>query len=35
MIRPATEADAQAICNIYNPYISDTIITFEEEPVAV
>ena len=35
MIRPATESDAQAICNIYNPYISDTIITFEEEPVAV
>ena len=35
MIRPATEADAQAICNIYNPYISDTFITFEEEPVSV
>ena len=35
MIRPATKADAQAICNIYNPYVSDTIITFEEEIVSV
>ncbi len=35
MIRPANEADAQAICNIYNPYVSDTIITFEEEPVSM
>ena len=28
MIRPATSADAQAICDIYNPYIEDTVITF-------
>ena len=28
-IRPATEADAQALVNIYNPYILDTLITFE------
>lgn len=34
MIRPATEADAQAIVNIYNPYITDTVITFEETPLS-
>lgn len=33
MIRPATIADAQAICDIYNPYIEETVITFEEVPV--
>ena len=33
MIRPVTPADAQALADIYNPYIRDTIITFEEEPV--
>lgn len=33
MIRTATVADAQAICDIYNPYIASTIITFEEVPV--
>ncbi|ORY41375.1 phosphinothricin N-acetyltransferase [Rhizoclosmatium globosum] len=35
MIRPATENDAEAIRDIYQPYITDTIITFEEEPVSV
>ena len=35
MIRPVTETDAATICNIYNPYVSDTIITFEEEPVSI
>jgi phosphinothricin acetyltransferase len=30
-IRPATSADAQALAAIYNPYIADTIITFETE----
>jgi phosphinothricin acetyltransferase len=30
MIRPATPHDAQAIVEIYNPYIRDTTITFEE-----
>jgi len=33
MIRPATTADAQAICDIYNPYIEETVITFEEVTV--
>mgnify|MGYP001037163643 CR=1 FL=1 len=32
-IRPATIADAAAICDIYNPYIRDTFISFETEPV--
>lgn len=30
-IRQATLADAQAIVDIYNPYILDTVITFEYE----
>jgi len=34
MIRPAQPADAAAIARIYNHYIQNTIITFEEEPVA-
>ena len=33
-IRPATEADAQALVNIYNPYIKDTLITFEYTEVS-
>nr|WP_320132194.1 arsinothricin resistance N-acetyltransferase ArsN1 family B [uncultured Holophaga sp.] len=33
MIRPATPADAAALASIYNPYITDTVITFEEEAV--
>ena len=33
MIRPAQVADAQALADIYHPYIRDTTITFEEEPV--
>lgn len=35
LIRSATLADAAAICEIYNPYIADTVITFEEQPVSV
>lgn len=35
MIRPATEADADALAAIYNHYITDTVITFEETPVSV
>ena len=35
MIRKATTADAQAICEIYNYYVLHTIITFEEEAVNV
>ncbi|HWA10263.1 MAG TPA: arsinothricin resistance N-acetyltransferase ArsN1 family B [Opitutaceae bacterium] len=31
--RVATSADAGAICSIYNPYIRDTVVTFEEEAV--
>ena len=32
-IRKAYPADAQAICGIYNPYVLETIITFEQDPV--
>lgn len=34
MIRPATAADAPALAAIYNPYVRDTTITFEEDLVA-
>jgi len=33
VIREATAADAAAIAGIYNHYVTDTIVTFEEEPV--
>ena len=33
-IRSCTPADAAAICAIYNQYVRDTVITFEETPVA-
>jgi phosphinothricin acetyltransferase len=33
MIRPVSTADAPAICGIYNYYIVNTAITFEEDPV--
>lgn len=33
MIRPATPADGERICAIYNHYIATTTISFEEEPV--
>jgi phosphinothricin acetyltransferase len=35
MIRPATILDAKSICGIYNYYVNNTIITFEEIPVAI
>lgn len=35
MIRNATTGDAGAICRIYNHYVENTIITFEEQPVPV
>jgi phosphinothricin acetyltransferase len=35
LIRPVTIEDAAAICRIYNPYIVNTVVTFEETPVAV
>jgi len=34
MIRPALPTDAPSIAAIYNPYIRDTTITFEEDPVS-
>jgi L-amino acid N-acyltransferase YncA len=34
MIRPATSADAAKICVIYNTYVLDTIVTFEETAVS-
>ena len=33
MIRDVTSGDAEQICRIYNYYIEETIITFEEEPL--
>jgi L-amino acid N-acyltransferase YncA len=33
MIRPVETADAQALADIYNPFIRDTIITFEEDEI--
>ncbi len=35
MIRPVQPTDAPALAAIYNPYVRDTLITFEEEPVSV
>jgi phosphinothricin acetyltransferase len=34
MIRAAQAADADAIAAIYNPFIVDTVVTFEEEPLS-
>jgi L-amino acid N-acyltransferase YncA len=34
MIRQAIAADAHAIADIYNRYILETIVTFEEQPVS-
>ena len=33
LLRSAVPADAAAICAIYNPYVRDTTISFEEAPV--
>jgi phosphinothricin acetyltransferase len=33
-IRACTVADAAAICAIYNRYVRETVVTFEEEPVS-
>lgn len=33
MIRPATPADADALARIYNHYITNTIVTFEEAAI--
>ncbi len=34
LVRPATQEDAQAVASIYNHYITNTVVTFEEEAVA-
>jgi L-amino acid N-acyltransferase YncA len=34
LVRSALAADAEAIARIYNYYIQNTVITFEEEPVS-
>jgi L-amino acid N-acyltransferase YncA len=34
VVRPAAAADAASIARIYNHYIQNTVITFEEEPVS-
>jgi phosphinothricin acetyltransferase len=34
MIRSATPADSEAICALYNPYVLETTITFEEAAVS-
>jgi L-amino acid N-acyltransferase YncA len=33
MLRPCTPEDAAQICAIYNHYVRDTVVTFEESPV--
>ncbi len=33
-LRPVTPSDAAAVCAIYNPYLRDTVITFEQTPVS-
>ena len=33
-VRPAIPSDAEALARIYNYYIHNTVITFEEEPVS-
>ena len=34
-VRACTPADIPAICDIYNHYIANTVITFEESPISV
>jgi phosphinothricin acetyltransferase len=34
MLRQCTPQDASAICGIYNHYVRETVITFEEAPVS-
>ena len=35
MIRPAADADYEAVARIYNHYVKNTIVTFEETPVTL
>lgn len=32
-LRPATPADAAQLCDIYNYYVRETVVTFEESPI--
>jgi L-amino acid N-acyltransferase YncA len=34
-VRDATPGDADAICRIYNPYVAETVITFEQDALPV
>ena len=34
MIRSVTAQDVEAVCTIYNHYIANTVVSFEEEPVS-
>jgi L-amino acid N-acyltransferase YncA len=34
MLRKVRAEDAAGICQIYNYYVENTLVTFEEEPVA-
>ena len=34
MLRPCTTSDAARICDIYNHYVQETVVTFEETPVS-
>jgi len=35
IVRSASEVDAEAIAHIYNYYVHNTVVTFEDEPVSV
>jgi L-amino acid N-acyltransferase YncA len=35
VIRPSCDADVPRLCDIYNYYVRETVVTFEEEPLAV
>jgi len=35
LIRSVKKNDAESICTIYNYYVANTIVTFEESPVAI
>ena len=35
MIRKVKEEDAAEICGIYNPFVSESTVSFEERPVEV
>ena len=35
LYRNVTPDDAAEICRIYNPYVTDTTVSFEQEPLSV